>query len=251
MSTTCRLFCSILLFLTPLGSQAVVFRTCAQDFYPKFYLFNKEIRGYSIDIIKALHGVDQNIKFVGYDQFCTIPRIEKDLQAGRRDVFIASFKTPEREKKFYFVDVPLHIFRFVLVVRKDESAKIKSINDLRSNKSGDVVLTLFGTALQLFLERQPGLNLDSSGRTIEVNLRKLESGRGRYFMVTDLGIRDILSRSQWKDKFKVLPVVLASQAQYVMVSRKVPPEDVELLRHALSSLRLSGKMDDIFERYAP
>ncbi|HEX7675892.1 MAG TPA: transporter substrate-binding domain-containing protein [Bdellovibrio sp.] len=239
-------FTYILLF--PTTSRATTFRTCIQDFYPKGMQERGRVQGYSVDIIRALQDIDKKIEFTGYDQLCTFPKIEADLQSGKLDVFISAFKTPEREKKFYFIDIPIYIMRFMMVVRRNDSTKVKTFDDIRG-KSDNVILTLHGTAMQMILERDPGLNLDASASLVEENLKKLESGKGRFLFLVDLGLQHTLNEPPWRGKFRILPAVFGAQGQYVMVSRKLSGKDIELLQHALSSLRNSGKLDEIFRHY--
>lgn len=247
MKTLLSVFLSMFVLLSFNKSHAAVFRTCIQDFRPKGYKADGRIQGYSVDIIKALQELDKTIVFKGQDELCSISRIESDLKTGRLDVFISSFKTPERERNLFFVEVPIYIFRFMMVVRKDDAVKPKSFDDLRGKS--DIILTLHRTALNTFLEKEPGLRIDATAETIGANLRKLESGRGRFFFVPHVGLQRILDEPQWKGKFKILPSVFGAQAQYVMVSRKLSTKNIELLQHALTSLRSSGKLREIFQTY--
>ncbi len=238
----------VLTAFVPEQTLAGTYRTCIQDFYPKGFSVDHHVQGYSVDIIKALHIVDRTIDFVGSDKICSFPKIETDLVAGNLDIFVSAFKTPEREKKFHFIDVPIHIFRFLLVVRRDDPVKIKTLNEIHTIPN-NVILTLRTTGLQAFLEGYPGLKLEASSDTVDANLTKLEKGRGRFFLVSDLGLKNILNRPKWKGKFKILPAVFGTEAQYAMASKKLSIKDLELLKHALYSLRSMGKLDKIFQAY--
>lgn len=244
------IFLSMLsLIFFPRQSSGILYRTCAQDFYPKFYIHNNEMRGYAVDIINAVRRIDKNINFEGYKEFCTIPRIEVDLLEGRKDVFLAAFKTSAREKKFYFLDTPLYLLRYVVVVRKNDPVKVSSFDEIRRLGKEGVILTLFGTGLQSFLEKQSGLQIDSSVSTVDANLRKLQNGRGRFFFTVDLGIEDLLKRPPWKDKFAILPAEFGKEPQFIMISKKMPSKNIAPLLKAISLLKSSGELDRIFDAY--
>jgi len=235
--------------LLPTQGHAVVYRTCAQEFYPKFYMYNNEMRGYSVDIINALQRLDKNIHFEGHEVFCTIPRVEEDLRAGRKDVFVGAFKTPEREKKFHFLEVPLYVLKYVVVVRKEDNVKVSSFEDIRKLGKEGVILTLVGTGLQKFLEQQSNLKIEAVASSLEANLRMLENKRGRFLFTVDLGLKALLNESPWKNKFAILPAVFGGGPQFIMASRKMQPKNIDLLYASLKRLQASGELERIFQNY--
>lgn len=239
----------VLSFLLPAQGHAIIYRTCAQDFYPKFYHRKNEMRGYSVDIINALKRLDKNIDFQGHDGFCSIPRIEQDLLVGRKDLFVGAFKTPEREQKFNFLEVPLYNLKYVVVVRKGDNVKISSFEDIRKLGKEGIILTLVGTGLQNYLEQQSNLKIEAVASSLEANLRMLENGHGRFLFTVDLGLKALLNQAPWINKFAILPAVFGEKPQFIMTSKKLPPKDVAPLLAALKRLQSSGELERIFQTY--
>jgi len=208
------------------------------------------MHGYGVDIIHALERTDKNIQFIGYEDFCTIPRIETDLVAGDNDVFVSAFKSTSREKLFRIPDIPVHTFRLVMVVRKNDDVKASSFEDIRALKGDNVILTLFGSGLRKFLDEQKGLQVDSSATTIEANLRKLQNGHGRFFFTVDLGLEKFLNTPLWKEKFTLLPTAFKEESQYFLISKKLPEKNADVLINALKQLKSSGELERIFQTYS-
>jgi ABC-type amino acid transport substrate-binding protein len=247
-----RVFRLILTFATLFFStqvQAILYRTCAQDFFPKFYMENHEMHGYSVDIMNAIHRLNKQLNFEDYQDFCTIPRIETEMLFGRKDIFVAAFKTSERQEKFNFLDEPLCVLKYVMVVRKSDPVMVSSFNDIRSLGEDRIILTLLGTALQSFLERQSDLQINASASSVDANLRMLQYGRGRFFFTVDLGLEGRLNTPPWQGKFRILPAVFGEESQFIMVSKKLDPKNVKPLANALKRLRSSGELDKICQFY--
>jgi ABC-type amino acid transport substrate-binding protein len=243
------LFFAVLSLLASSSVSALTLRTAAQDFPPKYFIQNNKMRGYSVDIMSALHRAHPEISFTGYDEFRTVPRIESDLEAGRLDIFVGAFKTSSRLARFSFVEIPLYTLRYVMVVRAKDNIHVTSFEEIRKLGKGNIILTLFGSGLLDFLKKQDGLEIDSSALTVAANLRKLKNGRGRFFFITDLGLSESIDREHLKGELRILPATFGQESQYIMVSKKLASEPFEKLKSALSSIKTSGELEKVFMGY--
>lgn len=234
------------LALAPSSAQTLTINTLAQDFPPKYFMENNRMKGYSIDIIKALEEVDPLLKFKGQQSFASIPRIESDLKSGKSDAFVGIFKTAEREAKFLFIDIPLHEFAFLMAVRADDTIDIKSLDDIKKLPSNNTILTLLGTKLATYLQEKKGFNVDAGAINFSSNIDKLIKGRGRFLLSTDVSFYNLPNRKE----IRILPVVFNREPQYIMLSKKISVEKKERLTKALKKLHESGKLKTIFKHYA-
>lgn len=240
--TCLGLIAGVMLALLSADSAAIDLVTGAQDSAPKYYVENGKMEGLCVDIMKAIEAIDPELKFRGYDRFYPISRLEEDLAHGANHVFFGMIRTPKREARFTFVDIPLYHTNTRLAVRSDDPVAVSSLLDLSKLGKDGIVLVVHGTAHAEFLAQQGGLSIDAGASTTAQNIRKLMAGRARFMYHTDLTLAHELRRNKLAGKIRVLPLTLKSEAQYLAVSNTVPPEVVDRLRRALSTLHEKGEL---------
>lgn len=234
---------TFMLFL-PRITYSLTIKTYAQDYPPKFFQKDGAVQGYGIDIISALEKADPEIKFVGQQTFASVPRIETELLKGEIDAFVGAFKSKDRLDKFSFIEIPLHLFQYMIAVRKDDPVSIKSYDDIRKLKENNTILALLGTRQEDYLNEQEGLVIDAGTSSFDANVNKLLAGRARFLLGNDLSFQKLDQK-----KIRILPTVFRAESQYIMVSKLISNEKLVHLTKALKKLNDEGKLKAIFKSY--
>lgn len=231
------------------AAAAPVLRTAAQDnntikFNPK-----GERKGVCVEVFLALERIDPGLRFSGWDQPMSLPRVESALADNQLDVFCALIRTPAREAKFNFIDVPVYSVRHRIAVRMEDDIQVRSLDDIRKLGPGTVVIVSKGTAHEETLRRHGGLTLDASAQNLDVNLRKLAHGRGRFLYHTENALLRYIDMEKLGGHVKLLPAVLKEDNLLFAVSRGLPAATVDMLRHALRQMADRGELKKIYAHY--
>lgn len=226
-------------------------RTMIQDSVPKYIQqADGSIAGLAIEIMHALERQDGALTFVYEPRMAPFPRIMYELNHGRIDAFIGAIYTEERAAQLTFLQPALYRTSNRLVVRKqDAGLDIASLDDVRALGRDGMILVDRGTAHQQFLQKIAGLKLDAGADQREQNLQKLLSGRGRFYYSTDLGVLHTAAEMQVSAQIVMLPLVIKSDAQYLVVSKNASPELKQRLQQALQTLVDNGQLAAITQRY--
>ncbi|GAB2869132.1 hypothetical protein GCM10027277_42830 [Pseudoduganella ginsengisoli] len=232
-----------------LPAAAATLRTAAQDnntikFNPK-----GERKGICVEVFQAIERLEPNLRFTGWEQPMSLPRVENALADSQLDVFCALIRTPAREAKFAFLDVPVYTVRHRLAVRANDDVQVRSLDDIRKLGPGNVVIVLKGTAHEESLRRYGGLSLDASSQNLDVNLRKLAHGRGRFLYHTENALLRYIDSEKLGSQVKLLPAVLKEDNLLFAVSRSLPAPTVDMLRSALQHLAERGELKKIYAAY--
>lgn len=209
----------------------------------------KSIGGLCVDIMRAIEKVDPEIRFIGDQNTMPQSRLLSLLKVGEVDIAFCYNKNSEREKTFRIIEPALYEIHYKVAVRSNDEVDIRSFNDIRRLGDHGTILVNFGSSSVLFLQSIGGLQIDSSGVTQEINLRKLVNGRGRFYYRHELGMLAELKSSNFAREIRLLPMVLDSEEQYVMFSRSADPLAVERVKKALGKLKASGELDRLRGRY--
>ncbi|NQY95018.1 MAG: transporter substrate-binding domain-containing protein [Campylobacteraceae bacterium] len=246
-----KLYFIVFLFFSLSHASPIVFNTAAQDSDPKYFLDEQnKMKGLCIDIMMALESVDPEIKFKGQNIFLPFKRMSKMLKNGELDLFFGFVKNEIREKEYVFIDPALYTVNHVIAVRKDDTVEVNSFDDIRNLGKDGKIMTIFGTSTKRYLDKQGGLIIDDHGRTISSNLKMLLKNRGRFVYYHNLGLITSIKKDKWENKIKVLPTSFRQYSQYVAFSKHVSKEKIQKIKTALEKLRLSGRLDTIFNKYA-
>lgn len=228
-------------------------RTAAQKSTPKYITFDhneeNKIGGLCVDIMRAIEGLDKNIKFIGDQNYLPFKRMQTRLENGELDVFFGFVKNESRAEKFIFIDPPLYSVKHVVAIRKNDDVNINSFEDIRKLGEKGTILTIFGTSTHRYLLKQEGLIVDQGGKTIPANLNKLLARRGRFVYYHNLGLIDSINRTNLGKKIKILPASFQEYQQYVAFSKKVSSEKVKKVQSALEKLSQSGELKKILQKY--
>ena len=136
----------------------------------------------------------------------------------------------------------------MVVGRQDESLHIDSIGELRALKDDPAVLAVFGTSTAHALKRQLE-RVDDTARTVEVNFRKLISGRGRVFVHYDLALAYALRQSPLAAQLRVVGSDLQPYNHYLVYSPHLPAATRTRIDNAILSLKANGEWAALLARY--
>lgn len=227
----------------------LLLRTAAQDNNTLKYELNAKHKGICVDVIKAIEQVAPGLRFSGWTQPMSLPRIEAALAEGQLDVFCALIRSSAREARFNFIDIPVYTVRHKIAVRADDKAAIKTLDDIRKLGADNLIIVSKGTAHESMLLGEPGLHVDASSRDTEVNLRKLLNKRGRFFYHTENELRRYIADEHLAGMVKLLPTVFKEEALYFATARTLAPAAAEQLRQALQTLTERGELQKIYANY--
>lgn len=236
--------------LVSLAAVAAEIRTAAQeDSAPKYLNEGGKVVGLCIDIMRAIEGLDPGLRFSGEQNWLPLLRLEHGVRNGKLDMACGFVRNQEREGHYQIVLPRLFPVQYRLVVRAGDDPAVRSWDDVRRLGAAGVILVNSGRGPAKRLEELGGLSIDSGGRTTLSNLRKLASGRGRFYYYRTPGLTSQLRRSGVQDKLRVLPVVLESQDFYMMLGKHVPKHRVERLSDAVQALQDSGELARLLDKW--
>lgn len=244
-----RTLCVLLIMLGASTLAAETLRTVAQDNALGKYSNDDPSRpGLCRELAQAVSNAEPSLQFQGLESLTPLPRIEKLLENDGIDIFFCLLKNRHREARFHFIDVPLYTIRHVLLVKADDPVVINGYEDLHALGDQGVVLVSYGSSLVHVLQ-EAGVKVIDSAKSDNQLIRMLKSGRGRFIYGQDLLLREMLRRSEDRDQYRFLPVVLKEEAQYLAYSRKLNREIVKRLEKTLRGLSQSGGLDFLMSRY--
>ena len=225
-------------------------RTVSQDNNVlKFDQSNPQKPGICVEVIRAVERLDPGLQFWGWDQPMALPRVEQQLALNQLDAFCALIKTPDRESRFAFIDVPIYQVHHRIAVRADDAVQVGSLDDIRKLGAQGVVIVGKGTSHETFLRNQGGLLLEASSGSTDVNLRMLAGGRGRFLYHTENALLRYIEDGKLGSKVKLLPTVFKSEVLQFAVSPAWPKSHRDRLEAALAKLSQRGDLAKIFANY--
>lgn len=218
---------------------------------PKFLLDEASGRsaGICIEIMRAVERIDPGLKFVGEERWMPLIRVTTELSAGLQDAACALQRTPERERKYNFLQPALYPVDFFLLARMDDPLVIRSWEDVRKLRPAPVVLVNRGFGASATLQAIPGIVVDSSTTETKLNLEKLIAGRARLYFHRGPGIARTLAHAGVTDKVRVLPTVMLQAEFHFVLGKHVPPATANRLRRALAAMEQSGELKAIYRKW--
>jgi len=231
-------------------AEPILIRTVSQDNNVlKFDRFNPQKPGICIEVMRAVERLDPDLQFVGWDQLMALPRVEQHLALNQLDAFCALIKTPDRESRFGFIDVPIYQVHHRIAVRADDVVQVSSLDDIRKLGAQGVVIVGKGTSHETYLRNQGGLMLEASSGSTDVNLRMLAGERGRFFYHTENALLRYIEDGKLGSKVRLLPTVFKSEVLQFAVSAAWPKSHRDRLEAALGKLAQRGDLAKIFASY--
>lgn len=207
------------------------------------------IAGECIDILRAIERVDSGIHFTNDQSWLPTPRIETAMLQNEADAACGLSHTPDRDRQFQFIDIPLFLVHYHLVVRADDQVSIRNWDDVRALGKDGSILIAHGFGPVRRLQALGGLTIDSGALDSQTNLRKLLLGRGRFYYHRIPGIAGEIKKAGMTGRLKILPTIMDSQWFYLVVSSRVAISEIERLHLALKKLEENGELQRIRNRW--
>ncbi len=246
---------AIIIFVSvchPLPAKTTELATAYQRSYPKYYWANparkERVEGLCADILRAIEKTS-GITINAPQGFLPFKRLQTHLALGSIDLFIGMAKNESRLKQYIFIDTPLYEVNQIVASRKDDPAKISSLEDIRNLAPDNVILTNFGTATERFLKKQQGLNVDSEGKNLKANLNKLVHNRGRLICFHDIGLIGAIKRYGYENRIKIPPYTLHKYYHYIAFAPTTPKDIIARIERAVQELSRNGTLRKIRSRY--
>jgi ABC-type amino acid transport substrate-binding protein len=203
--------------------------------------------GICMEVLQAVERIDPGLHFVGLDQQVPLRRVERLLAEAQVDVFFCLLRSPERERQWRYVPIPLYSIRHVIVQRVDDSRLVDSLLDLATMSQIKPVLVARGTVLARKLDTA-GVNLAEVGSEREA-LQMLTLGRTDAIYGQDINLLRHIRDARLGDKVRLGRTVLFEESQHLAVRADLPAHVVERLTEALRRLERDGLLRQLAEKY--
>ena len=217
-------------------------RIATEPTFPPFeYIQDGEIVGFDVDLanIIAKHlGVAVEFKRVKFESI--IPT----LIGGDVDLIISGMTaTPERALKVSYTD-PYFLTALNLLVSKSRAADAKSVEDL--DKEGRIIAVKLGTTGDITAKR---VFKQATVRQFKTqNLAALEVAQGN----ADAFLYDLDAVRKQHAEHKGTTFIIdtpVSQEPYAIACRKGDPETLAWLNLVLRTIRLDGRLKELYDKH--
>ena len=239
-----RFLLALLLLVLHLPAGASALRVGVEDASPpkwQDYVGDRPT-GFCADLIDQLAQARSGLAF----QLAQLPlpqkRMEADLQEGRIDLICGLTRTPQRTNLFVYIPQPIYTLDYVLFARADDPVAPRNWDDVRALGNEGIILLNYDSSAVGRLQREGNLQLDSTARTVEQNLRKLQSGKGRFFFYIRQGGWSEAKRMEFENQLRVVEPAFDRQPFHLLIGRHVPLERRDALQEALKTLESSGRL---------
>lgn len=203
--------------------------------------------GLCMEMLRAVEKQDPGLHFSGLEQQVPLKRVERLLADGLVDAFFCLLKSPEREKLWRYVPVPLYTIRHVVVQRTDDARSFDTLADLAAASQRKPVLVMRGTALARRL-LAADVNIAEVGSEREA-LQMLGLGRADAIYGQDINLQRHIAEARLGDKFKLGRTVFQEEPQFLAVRSDLPPAYEERLTQALRRLEKDGTLRQLADKY--
>lgn len=203
--------------------------------------------GLCLDILRAVERVDPGLRFTGLRNVVPLKRVERLLADGEVDVFFCLLRSPDRERQWRFLPVPLYGIRQVVVLRADDPRPFDSLADLARASLTRPVLVARGTIL---MRRLDAANVQIN----EVNsereaLQMLMMGRTDAVYGQDINLLRHIREAGLDGKLRLGRNSFGDELHYVAVRSGLPAAQQERLTQALRKLERDGVLKQLADQY--
>jgi ABC-type amino acid transport substrate-binding protein len=199
------------------------------------------------EILNAVEKQDPGLRFTGLEQQAPLKRVERLLADGQVDAFFCLLRSPERERQWRYVPVPLYTIRHVVVQRADDPRPFDSLAELAAASRQKPVLVTRGTVLAQFLAAA-NVNVAEVSSEQEA-LQMLLLGRTDAVYGQDINLRRRVADNRASDKLKMGRTVFNEEPQFLAVRAGLPAGAEERLTQALRKLERDGTLHQLSEKY--
>lgn len=203
--------------------------------------------GICLDILRAVERADPGLHFSGLEQQLPLRRVERLLADGQIDAFFCLLRSPDRERQWRFLPVPLYSIRHVVVQRLDDGRGFDSLFDLAALSRTRPVLVARGTVLAKRLEAA-GVVIAEAGSEREA-LQMLTLGRTDAIYGQDINLLRHIRDARLSDKVRIGRTIFAEEPQYLAVRADLPVTQEERLTQVLRKLERDGVLRQLADKY--
>ncbi|HEY1130771.1 MAG TPA: transporter substrate-binding domain-containing protein [Roseateles sp.] len=203
--------------------------------------------GLCLEILRAVERADPGLHFTGLEQQVPLKRVERLLAEGQMDSFFCLLRTPEREKQWRYVPVPLYTIRHVVLQRADDPRPLASLAELATLSQRKPVLISRGSALARRLVAADVTIAEVASE--REALQMLALGRADAVYGQDINLQRHVADSKMGDKLKIGRTVFHEEAQYLTIRTDLPTAQEERLTQALRKLERDGTLRQLAEKY--
>jgi glutamate/aspartate transport system substrate-binding protein len=229
----------------------IVLHTASQQATPaRFNVSDKDMPGLCVEVLHAVEQLDPGITFVGLDDEAPLQRVLAEVEKHRLDIFACAARTPEREAQLTYLQQQIYSSHAVLAVRAHDTADVHTLADIPKLGKDDFVIVPRGTVLEDMASKIPGLNVDAGSADKLSNIKKLLSGRARFYFETELNLTRAIHDAHAESEIRLIPAILADEPQYMVVGKQVDAATVSRLNSALKALDANGTLQRVYARYA-
>ena len=226
-----------------------VLRTAAQDSAPVKYASGNPARpGLCAELLQAIERLDPTLHFSGQGRLMPLRRIERMLAQREIDVFLCLIRSPERQRHWDYLPVPLYPIRHRVVQRSDDATDLAGWPELRELGRRKPVLVAQGSVLAYALNEAQVPHSDAA-RTDAEALRMLLLGRTDAVYAQDMALLPLLREPEFAGRLRLAPMVFQEEAQYAAVARGLNPAIAQRLTRALQTLEREGRLRALAEKY--
>jgi len=206
-----------------------------------------QMPGLCSEILTALERIDPRLHFTGLGTHAPLRRIERMLAQDEIDVFLCLLKSPEREKQWRYLPVPLYRIRHVLVQRIDDPTEYRSLADLAEPSRRKPVLVGQGTLLREALTRAGVVS--SAPPSEREALKMLAIGRSDAVYGQDVNLLRMVRETGFTNQLRIAPTAFYEEFQYAVVSQQLSPELQLRLTQDLQQLEREGVLRALADKY--
>lgn len=214
-----------------------------EDWPPYNYEENKEVKGFSTEIVKAIMA-ELHLK----DEIQLLPgaRGEQLLDQGSYVMSFSMFRTPEREEQYKWIG-PIAEDAVYFYKKKGNPLEIRTLEDAK--KVGAVACRHKGLVWRV-LQREGFTNLDPTPNPDGI-IKKVVMGRVKLSVSeTSLGVKYWLKKSQLPpDTLEQTSVKLLEFPLYIACTKDIPDEIIQKWQEALERIKASGKYTQLYNEY--
>lgn len=174
-----------------------------------------------------------------------IKRILAKIELGEAHVFCGAGRNAEREKKFHYSKLPVYAVSNVLLTHSSNRYVAPDYQDLQNKKL--VIGAFFGTSSARFLKKYDGIRVVDNYKTLDDAMTAVAEMKIPYFYYHDLGLVYMVENTELP--IKLMPKKLRTVDQWMIFSRKLPPETITSLDQALKTLTDRGVIAGIQARF--
>lgn len=203
--------------------------------------------GLCLEILRAVEKQSPGLRFTGLEQEVPLKRVERMLADGLVDAFFCLLKSPERERQWRYLPVPLYGIRHVIVQRADDPRNLGTLAELAALSRGKPVLVARGTVLSRRLAAAD-VSIAEVGSEREA-LLMLALGRADAVYGQDINLQRYIADIHLGDKLRIDRGAFPEEEQYVAVRADLPATQAERLTQALRRLERDGTLRQLADKY--